>query len=968
MQALAVLALAWALGMTAAADTPADDKALATELLAQTDTPARERWLEAHPAQITPALGRALAAEALALQQAGGYEPALRAFGLALRLGELTGDPDSRIRGLHGQGEVERIQGRLADALLLLQRAMVEAEAAADQPAVARISGSLGLVRLGLGEYGAALEIFERQAATFEALGDVRACGQAQSNIGIALGTIGRFEEARAAFERSRELMETAGNAPGIARAYNNLGVTQRNLGNYVAALEGLDHSLQLKEAAGDRPALPSTLKNIGDVYQLQGALPQALEYFRRSYALAAELGQKPAMVEALHDEGRTLLELDRPQEALALLERSLALAQETQNVEAITFVTMALAEAHYSLGDRARTLQLLTTTLEAAERTQQFPLLAHACWQIASLRLEEHNATQALALAERAAETGRRYTLREELWRALLVAGRAHAALGHPDLAEVALREAVDVIEDLRAHAAGPEADRAEFLTSRATPYQELVSLLADGGRSWDALAVAERSKGRVLLDVLAGRRLAIGAALSDAEKATEHRLEADVLTSNSELRALLQRAQPDALRQKGLESRRTAQRLALEDWRTRQYAAHPELRVLRGESRPLTREDAGRLLTDRRTVLLEYVLAGQQAYLFTLSAGASAEPLLSVRRLGMESGELARLSHDLRQRLAARDMEFAEPAARLYQALISPAREVLGAGRRVVLVPDGALWELPFQALRSPTGRFLVEEVAVSYAPSLSVLRDMHAHHRTHGRPERDLLALANPESDAGARRHSTAALMSSTLEPLPEAEAQVRAIARLYDSGAAAVRVGLGANESWLKSEAPRYRVLHLATHGVLDDASPLYSQLVLSAPAVGDHDDGLLEAREILELNLSADLAVLSACETGRGRAGAGEGLIGMSWAFFVAGCPTTVASLWKVESSSTSRLMLAFHRELRRGQAPADALRLAELAQLRRPDQRHPFYWAGFVAVGDAYSPLSDEPTHTHAAH
>src|SRR4029077_4487717 len=131
------------------------------------------------------------------------------------------------------------------------------------------------------------------------------------------------------------------------------------------------------------------------------------------------------------------------------------------------------------------------------------------------------------------------------------------------------------------------------------------------------------------------------------------------------------------------------------------------------------------------------------------------------------------------------------------------------------------------------------------------------------------------------------------------------------------------------------------------------SPLYSQLVLAAPRAGESDDGLLEAREILEMSLDADLAVLSACETGRGQSGAGEGLIGMSWAFFVAGCPATVASQWKVEAAGTNRLMLAFHREVRAGLSPAEALRLAALSQLRRPDERHPFYWAGFVAMGDA---------------
>ena len=143
-----------------------------------------------------------------------------------------------------------------------------------------------------------------------------------------------------------------------------------------------------------------------------------------------------------------------------------------------------------------------------------------------------------------------------------------------------------------------------------------------------------------------------------------------------------------------------------------------------------------------------------------------------------------------------------------------------------------------------------------------------------------------------------------------------------------------------------------MLHLATHGILNDASPMYSHLVLSAEGGSGEEDGLLEAWEVIDLDLEADLAVLSACETGRGRVGAGEGMIGLSWAFFVAGCPTTVVSQWQVESASTTELMLAFHRNLMKGESKAQALRSAALKLLGDRRYRHPFYWAGFVVIGE----------------
>ena len=735
MLSAVAFALALYLGPPGGADSPADDKALATDLLAQNDPPARERWLEAHRGQLTAGLGREVAAQARVHYLANRYDPAYDAFSLAVRIGEIAGDAESRIRGLEGMGGVERFRGRAQEALPLLERAMQEAEAGGDEAAVGRIVGALGSARRRLGEYGAALELSERQLAIFERLGDAEWMGRAHNYIGIALGALGRCAEAIPHLEKSRDRCEAAAAAaPDHDRSvcgpvYSNLGLCHQSMGNYAAALEAFGQCLQINETTEtpDQPAAP--LNNIGEVYRLQGAPLRAIDYYHRAYAVAAGTGEKELMADALADEGGALLELGRTQEARVAFDRALAVGEEIHSPSVITGASAGVAEVLSRLGDRRGALQLLDHCLETAEHTEDRALEARTRRQIATLQLQEGQAAVALELAGRAADTARRYELPEELWPALLVAGRADRALGQADAAEAALREAVEVVEDLRAHAVGPDADRAVFLVPHAAPYQELVSLLADSGRAWDALAVAERSKGRVLLDVLAGGRMAIGAALSAADKAEERRLEGDVLTVNSELRDLLLRPSPDAARKKVFENRRSARRLALEDWRTRQYAAHPELRVLRGESRPLAPGDVGSLLADGPTVLLEYVLCDPHAYLFVLEAGSSSAPSQAVYRLDLDSAVLVRLARDLRERLAGRDMEFTEPAARLYRALLSPARDALRGARRVVIVPDGALWDLPFQALRAPSGRFLIEDAAVSYVPSLSVLRDMQA-----------------------------------------------------------------------------------------------------------------------------------------------------------------------------------------------------------------------------------------------
>ena len=184
-----------------------------------------------------------------------------------------------------------------------------------------------------------------------------------------------------------------------------------------------------------------------------------------------------------------------------------------------------------------------------------------------------------------------------------------------------------------------------------------------------------------------------------------------------------------------------------------------------------------------------------------------------------------------------------------------------------------------------------------------------------------------------------------------PLPGAEQEVNTLGELYGRNRSKVLIGDKATEEEVKSEAERYRLLHFATHAILDDRNPMYSRIILSRPK-DKRQDGMLEAWELMKLDLTAEMVVLSACQTARGRIGAGEGMIGMSWALFVAGSPSVVVSQWKVDSDRTMELMIEFHQNLvRRKSTKAEALRAAAL-KLLRGKYNHPVYWAGFVLIGN----------------
>jgi CHAT domain-containing protein len=208
--------------------------------------------------------------------------------------------------------------------------------------------------------------------------------------------------------------------------------------------------------------------------------------------------------------------------------------------------------------------------------------------------------------------------------------------------------------------------------------------------------------------------------------------------------------------------------------------------------------------------------------------------------------------------------------------------------------------------------------------------------------------LIAFGNPLLGRNER-------LKQRLHPLPEAEAEVAAVVAAVRTQMKRVLVGREAEEKTFKTLAPQYATIHLATHGLLDNRDPLNSYLLLTKTEGDLENDGSLQAREIMNMHLDADLAVLSACETGNGRISPGEGVIGMSWAFFVAGARSVVVSQWRVNSASTSQLMKNFYQALAKqdnlkGLNKSQALREASLRLQKDRRFRHPFYWSGFVLV------------------
>jgi CHAT domain-containing protein/tetratricopeptide (TPR) repeat protein len=884
------------------------------------------------PEPETPA--RAFARELVAA------DAAERARVLALRADEAGPE---LVTALFAEAADRRRTGDLANALAAYEIARGIADERALALPGAQARRDAGYVLSVFGRYSEATAYVEQARATYRQLGERVLEARATVNLGILARYRGDQDEALAAYATARDLATAAGDARIAVIALNNSSVVYLNRGHLSAAQAALEDALQRQGGTRDQ-LTADILGNLGSVYQSQGQLELSREYLTRSIDLQEELGNTFATMHEREALGSVLLLLGQPEEGQRLLEHVAERAEQGGAQAPAAQARAGLGRILLAQG-RAEDAAAQLRRAVALARNAYVDTLALVLADLAQVEIACGRPAAALAAADEVVAIAERLGSRSRLGLGEGARGTALSALGRDDEAAAAFERSIRAAEEDREEVADAPVERQRFLEWRMEPYEGLLKLYARRGQAQAALAQAERARARVLLDALRGGQSRLDGMLTPEEVTRQReRREALARAGVEAARA----ADGDAAQQRAAEEKRHAARLAYEAFRAAAYASHPGMAARSGRAAPWRMEDA-RVLLDDRTLALTYAVTSDRTYLFALTRKGLALHEVALGRTALEGR-----TRGFREALAARRLDVAALGRALCADLLGPVRKELASSKRLLVVPDGPLWELPFQALKCTPSRYLLEERAIAYAPSLTALREMAARRAPPVKARDTLLAVGDPSFGETQRRQIAGLLRDGALGPLPDAAAEVRAIERFYAPGSS-VYVGADASETRIKAEARRHRVLHFAAHGILNDASPLYSQLVLARPGAAEADDGLLEAWEIMELSLPADLAVLSACETGRGRVSQGEGLVGLSWAFSVAGCPTTIVSQWKVDSRSTSRLMRRFHRDLADGRPTADALRAAALAVKADPLYAHPFYWAGFVVMGPGWT-------------
>jgi len=796
-------------------------------------------------------------------------------------------------------------------------------------------------------------------------------------NRAVILNEIARLRQdtgaptrARQSFEQALDLFRELGDRWNEASVLHNLGRLDSRQGR---ALDALEHLRQARERwidLGEQIKLAETLNGIGEVYERLGETSLALDHHRQALELQDPRASPLDRANTLCFMGRALFEADELDPAAERFARCLELRQEGGAPETDQAKAWAgLGAVEVRRGRPRRALELFQRALAVFERRGSLVERAILLDNVAWLYNDQGETGEALSRHRQAVEIFRRSTHHEGEAMGRLGVAVAHRRRGEAAEALENAEKALALIERVVESGQAPARRKdliLPYFASRQLYFDFYVDLLMEQHRrqpeaGYDALALAtsEQARARHLLQVLAETPGALQENADPALLEEQRRLREEINAADRELRY-----------RRGIESEESlAEAERRQRWRWAEYHRLAQ-RIVEESSwhaslhqpRPLALPGIQRLLDDR-TLLLEYHLGDDRSFLWTVDPSRMESHELPPRAV-IES--LARRTH--RELTRSDQLNYRGPTerdlSRLSEILLRPVAEKL-AGQRLLIVASGALESIPFAALPVPASpdRRLVEEHEILHVPSASVLAMLRGRRDTDPRMADGLLAVVadavydpeDPRLDGREPTPDSLAPRSDALRRIPYSGHEAEAIRTIAESrGAVLSALGFEARrELATDGRLDGYRIVHFATHGIFREDHAELSALILSRyDADGRPVEGRLSLSEIYGLDLSAELVVLSACQSALGREIRGEGMMGLPRGFLYAGATRVLASLWKVQDESTAELMTRFYRHLLvEGLAPAAALREAQRSMLADP-RYAPYHWAGFVLQGD----------------
>lgn len=912
------------------------------------------------------------------------YPEALKRYQSANSFAEKTGDWLARTKALGRMGRVESYTGNNTLAQQLVDQALelfrphegtLSLNAANAYGEVLSIQAEILASR---GAFEKARNKFEEALKTFQS--DREDEAKVCLRLGQINGSMGYLERAIDYTSQARKLFGEIENKRGEALALISLGLVH----SFSDASKTIGYDKQARSifsSLGDKQGEAIALNALGQANEILHD-DSALSYYQQALRLFEEKGDREAQTSSLLRIGTLYFDKDLDK-ALTYDERCLELSQQIGNARTEALARAEIARVYTAQKCYDLALPQYQMVLRFYESTKDPRGQATALSAYGDFLLQVGEIQKALDLFQRVLSMSEEAGDKELLVGALYYLARAHLQLGAPEQALALIQRSMNEIDEFRASVDAPDF-RASYFSGVQRNHKLCIEILMQlerlhpgEGRLAEALLVLENSRARLL------RELVIASQAGKRGGASN-----DLLQHERELRGRF-RAQAQYQMMLLSEDKNSTEVAELErdlaDMRTEFQNVETQLRQQDfglSSSEPLTLDQIQHELRDDGTMFLEFSLGDERSYLFAITFNSIQAYELPARKVVEDA------VGDFMKSATARESQVDEQKATLLSQMLFGSVAAKLGNRRLVLVTEGSLQSLPFDLLPAtvtqmagPTAsKRLLETNEIDFEPSISTLaaiRKAGDHKSSSNKlvaviadPVLDrsdervenlsqssgaALAATNSNADQSFQQSSEIVMRDGALTRLVHASEEADAIAAAAPWGTTMVAKGFAANrETVTSSDVGQYQILHFATHGFFNNEHPELSGLVLTmVDRNGANANGMMALPDIYNLNLSAELTVLSACETARGKDVKGEGLVGLTHSFLSAGSKSVVASLWKVDDRATAVFMAKFYEfMLERGLAPAAALREAKLWMMHDKQWSAPRYWAGFVLQGE----------------
>jgi CHAT domain-containing protein len=887
----------------------------------------------------------------------GEKQKSLEYFSQSLSLGRAAGDRIGEARTLHSIGLVYSILGEKQKALKFYDQALIISRSLGNRKEEASILGSIGNVYGALGEKQKALDYFNPALTISRAVGVRSLEAIILSGIGSLYDDLGEKQTALDYFDLALTISQALGNHTGEASIINKIGKVYSELGETRRALDYFSQSLSICQAVGNIAIQAHILKNIGSVFRALGDEQKALDYFNQALIISRTVGDHVQEGNILNGIGNIYSALGEKQKALDYFNQALSIRRAVGARAGEANTLSNIGRVYRALGEKQKALDYFNQALPISRAV--------------GARAEEASILRSIA------------TLFKDQ-------GNLQKALDH-------IQSATKILDNLRS-AIDDQDLRASYFATVQSYYQIQVDLLmqlhqnsSQQGYDRIALETSERARARSFLELLSESSI----DPKPTQKNTslfiqEHQLRQSLQQLEKQRFTLFNGKQTPA-QAEDLTERSDVLVQQIKDVAARLRAQDPAYADIK-YPQTLTLTQIQQQVLDENTVLLEYSLGTEHSYLWMVTRTTFSSYVLP------KGSDIKAAVNAFRKVLTDPSQSnnptgVAQASAPLSLMLLKPVASQLGS-KRLLIVSDGVLHYLPFAALSLPSSKqeasnsnsqqampsLLAEHeiVNMSSASTLAALRNERAKHKPAAKSiaifadpvfSQDDIRLQNKKPQPVPLKALSTDLKNLPINTQTLRNSSFRSFGRLTDTRREAeqiielvpdkkseyVALDFDANkENATRPNLNQYRIVHFATHGILDSSHPEQSGIALSSiDKQGAYQDGTLKLIDIFNLNLSADLVVLSACQTALGKEMQGEGLVGLTRGFMYAGTPRVLASLWNVNDESTAVFMTFFYKALlQKGLPPAAALRAAQLELQKQERWKSPYYWAAFTLQGE----------------